>query len=117
MFSTPMLDSFKTACVLMRLSNEEPDGQGGTDDEWSEVATLDAVFGRETAAKTVSAEKPGVTTALNIYVPKDTEARFQDVIRRVEDNACFQVIGSHRTPNPSMIDWKCVKTERVEMPT
>ena len=118
MFSSAMLESFKSQCQLLRVS-QDTDDEGGQNSQYEEVQTFEGLFGFKSSTQALAAEKQGVTSLYVIYVPRDIDVEFHDVIRRLSDGMTFRVTHPGKdvkTPVTSFIDWKKINAEEWVMP-
>ena len=109
-------EMMEDCCIMDKVST--PDGEGGWDYTWKEGAPIKAAVVKDTSLNARIAEKEGVNEIYTITVYKGNKLNFNDVIKRLRDEAIFKVtsnIDDSETPNMASFQIGQVSAKRWEL--
>ena len=114
-----LMDEFREECVLL-VKTRIPDGLGGYTVQWAEGMKINPAFEYDASTQAIVAEKQGYSRSYTIYVPKEIDLDYHDVMKRLSDGMVFRVTNpgpDRNTPASSRLDQRMIEVERWELPT
>lgn len=112
-----LVDAFKEPCVLLE-KKREPDGEGGFNGTWIEVAEFDAAITFASSIEARRAQKEGVTSLYTVTVSKNVALEYHDVFRRLKDGKILRVTSDgddRNSPEFSTLDIRRVTAEEWQL--
>lgn len=111
-----LVESMYVDCIKMTESSVS-DGEGGFITEYVDGALFSAAINLDDSIQTAIANKDSVKAVYTVTTPINAVLKFGDVIKRVEDEKIFKVVGrENNTPKISTFQFNVVKAEEWELP-
>lgn len=112
-----LLTDAMVRCVRI-VSEESPDGEGGTYRTYRTAEKFDAAIILESSAETKAGEKPDAKSRYNVLVGADVRMRYHDIFMRISDGKTFRVISDDdkRTPLCASFHVRQVTAEEWKIP-
>jgi hypothetical protein len=108
-----LLDQYTVQCVTLTKARRD-DPIGGYVIDWLDGIHFSAAWEYQDAPEITVAEQQGVSRVYSIYVPKDLQLDFHEVIRREDNGQTFRVTnpGTDRvTPASSRLNRRLIEVE------
>jgi len=108
------------ACdYCMIVKTEVPDGAGSNTVTYTEGSSFKAVMVHNSSTDAPVAEKEGIDSSFKLYVDKNKEFDYHDIIKRIKDNQAFRITitDGKSTPYVSDMDMKTIMCEKWVIPT
>lgn len=113
-----LLDKYTVPCVTLTKTWVD-DPIGGYNPSWTEGAHFDAAWEYQDAPEVTVAEQQGVSRVYRLYVHKDLQLDYHEVIRREDNGQTYRVTnpGTDRvTPVSSRINRRLIEVEQYPLP-
>lgn len=112
-----LLTDAMVRCVRI-VSDELPDGEGGTYRTHRTAEEFDAAIILESSAEIKAGEKSDAKARYNVLVGADVRMRYHDVFMRISDGKPFRVISDDdkRTPVSAFLWLRQVTAEEFDVP-
>lgn len=112
---TILEDWLKNFCMVDKVS--VPDGAGGFYPTYHDSAPFEAVQMHDSTIEAQIAEREGTASTYKLYVDKDLEFEFHDIIKCVDNGCIFRITVTDGpvTPNVSDLNMKSIMCERFDL--
>jgi len=111
-----LVEAMYEDCIKINESSVS-DGQGGFVTEYVDGAMFSAAINLDDSIATAIANKDSVKAMYTVTTPINARLKFGDIIKRVEDEKIFRVVGrENNTPKISTFQFNVVKAEEWSLP-
>lgn len=112
-----LIEEMFEPCVLIE-KHRVPDGEGGFDVEWAEVAEFECAIGRNSSMQARIGESQGTTAVYTITTHRNVKLDYHDIVKRKNTGKILRVTsdaGDIVSPAFSDIDMAQVSAEKWEL--
>lgn len=105
-----------TDTYLFQNKTRVPDGAGGFIPSYKDGASFVGVHRHDSTVEAQVAEREGTASTYTLFVDKEIEFKYHDIIKRKSDNSLFRITEPEgkSTPCISKMNMKCIKCEKWE---